>query len=276
MWYLAVGRKIEIGQRAVSTILVSCAAFFLSAHFLGVTRFLGSFHGFFSPLFAVVIIMLTLDRSSASRVLSQRWLVVLGESSYALYIIHIPLLWLFESALKGMGIDRSYLLGFGVYLPLVIFLSILTFRRVEWPAQDWLRKNPGTVLVFLLDTLLVSAAIYLAYLARVGLDVRHFDREIAFSIRMGLPIVLLSLAVFGFYKTPASILEWRWVARRLFVPLAAAAGVLGLALWLARNDGLIDSFPRTLPLIAFAALFGVLYASRVILRRWRTQLSSFA
>jgi hypothetical protein len=268
MWYLKVGRTLQLNQRMVSVIMFSCLAVFLAMHFLGATQFFGSFHGFFSPLFAVIILTLTFDQSFVARILNWKPLVVLGESSYALYIVHVPLLWLFGGALGALGVKSSYLLSFGVYLPLALFISILVFRLIEWPAQDWLRKHPQTLVVFLIDIFLIVAAIALAYLARVGLDLRHYEREINFSIRAGLPLVLLSLILFRFYR-PFGGVTIRWALVNLAAPLLLASTLLWGALTVAKGAGWIASFPRTFLPINLVLLFGLLYLSRQALQRWR-------
>lgn len=268
MWYLKVGRTLQIRQQGISAILFSSLVIFFALHYLGATRFLGSFHGFFAPLFAVIIVMLTMDQSFVARVLSWKPLVILGESSYALYIIHVPLLWLFGSALGALGLKSSYLLSFGVYLPLTLFLSILVFRFIEWPAQDWLRKKPSTLALFLLDALLMAVVVMLAYLARVGFDLRHHEREILFSIRAGLPLVLTALILFRFYRPP-SALTVRWALTRLAAPLLLASALLWGALTVAKGAGWIPSFPRTFPPIGFTLMLGILYLSRQALLRWK-------
>jgi peptidoglycan/LPS O-acetylase OafA/YrhL len=268
MWYLKVGRTLELNQRMVSVVMFSCLAVFLAMHFLGATQFFGSFHGFFSPLFAVIILTLTFDQSFVARILNWKPLVVLGESSYALYIVHVPLLWLFGGALGALGVKSSYLLSFGVYLPLALFISILVFRLIEWPAQDWLRKHPQTLVVFLIDIFLIVAAIALAYLARVGLDLRHYEREINFSIRAGLPLVLLSLILFRFYR-PFGGVTIRWALVNLAAPLLLASTLLWGALTVAKGAGWIASFPRTFLPINLVLLFGLLYLSRQALQRWK-------
>ncbi|MBI5935639.1 MAG: acyltransferase family protein [Chloroflexi bacterium] len=268
MWYLKVGRMLQLSQRTISVIMFSCLTFFLAMHFLGATQFFGSFHGFFSPLFAVIILMLTFDQSLVTRVLTWKPLVLLGESSYALYIIHVPLLWFFGGALGAFGLNPSPFLNFGMYLPLALLLSVLVFRLVEWPAQDWLRKNPQMLTVILIDAVLIVAAIALAYLARVGLNLRHYEREINFSIRAGLPLVIFSLILFRFYR-PFGGVTVQWALVNLAAPLLLASAALWGALTVAKSAGWITSFPRTFLPINLVLMFGFLFLSRYGIKRWR-------
>ncbi|UQN09686.1 acyltransferase [Deinococcus sp. QL22] len=69
-------------------------------------------------------------------------IVLLGEASYSLYILHIPVLQWLSSAwrrlLPGTPLDLSF---FVVYLALLIPLSLLTYKLLERPAQQFLRRK---------------------------------------------------------------------------------------------------------------------------------------
>lgn len=86
--------------------------------------------------FAVLIRGLA-QPSRATGWLAWRPLVLLGEASYALYILHVPLHMYWSTALKVLGIRES--LGSQLlYLPFVILASIAAFRWLEQPAQRYL------------------------------------------------------------------------------------------------------------------------------------------
>src|SRR5687768_12205757 len=55
--------------------------------------------GLLAPFFVLFISTLALDQTRLSKILSHRWLVALGETSFALYILHVPVIWLYERAL---------------------------------------------------------------------------------------------------------------------------------------------------------------------------------
>ncbi len=95
--------------------------------------------GLLAPIFAVVIWALSNNLSLFSRWLSVRWLVVLGEASYGLYLIHYVSYQLFE-ALGGDRIPALY----PVYLLGSIGLSVLSLYYVETPARKWLLKRLQT------------------------------------------------------------------------------------------------------------------------------------
>jgi peptidoglycan/LPS O-acetylase OafA/YrhL len=97
------------------------------------------FDGLLAPIFMGIVWALSSARAMASRLLSMRWLVVLGESSYALYLIHDPLLHLFQH----FHLEKRPML-YPVYLALCIGLSVLSFFYFETPSRAWLLKRLQT------------------------------------------------------------------------------------------------------------------------------------
>lgn len=72
--------------------------------------------------------------------LESRPLVWLGDRSYALYLIHVPLLQLMVS-LHGRlpGTPASLVLGFAGFVGGTLLLSDLALRFVEYPSRTWIR-----------------------------------------------------------------------------------------------------------------------------------------
>jgi peptidoglycan/LPS O-acetylase OafA/YrhL len=95
------------------------------------------------PLFAALILGLALLERPVIGLLNQRWLVRLGEASYALFLIHVPLAYL------------AWLVGFRAsngWMPLAITLifSIVMFRNFEEPMRRRIRarfRDPASALV---------------------------------------------------------------------------------------------------------------------------------
>jgi peptidoglycan/LPS O-acetylase OafA/YrhL len=96
--------------------------------------------GLLAPIFAAAIWAFSHSEWWPARVLSARWLVVLGEASFGLYLFHIPLLHLFEF----LGWHHTAAL-FPVYLGLAIGISVLSFFYFETPMRRWILKSGRTV-----------------------------------------------------------------------------------------------------------------------------------
>jgi peptidoglycan/LPS O-acetylase OafA/YrhL len=85
------------------------------------------------PLNALLLIGFGLGGGILARGLSTRVMVYLGKSSYAMYILHVPLLWWYGRWSK----DFSALL----YVSAVIAISALVYGLFEEPANRYLRSR---------------------------------------------------------------------------------------------------------------------------------------
>jgi peptidoglycan/LPS O-acetylase OafA/YrhL len=87
------------------------------------------------PLNALLLIGLALGGGAAVRVLSTRAAVYLGKASYAMYILHVPLLWWYCRFSRGFSA--------AIYLGGVIAVSAAVYSFVEEPANRKLRELLG-------------------------------------------------------------------------------------------------------------------------------------
>lgn len=100
--------------------------------------------GLLAPLFVGVILLLANGRGALVRMLSRPTLVLLGEASYALYLLHLPVAAWMSVISKHAGLaltPTETVVGFAVYLPIAIGVSVLTLRYVEEPARRAIREG---------------------------------------------------------------------------------------------------------------------------------------
>ena len=88
-----------------------------------------------APVFMGLIWTLSTSQILPVRLLSAKWLVLLGEASYGLYLLQTPVQHVLR-ALKLTGSPWDY----PVYLGSCIGLSILSFYFLEKPARQWILK----------------------------------------------------------------------------------------------------------------------------------------
>lgn len=99
-------------------------------------------NGLLDPCFALVVYGLAWERSRIAKMLALPALVLLGEASYALYILHYPL-W---SRLTGTNtgvvlLERPRSLIFvTVYLIIAVGVALLSHRFIENPARRAIRR----------------------------------------------------------------------------------------------------------------------------------------
>jgi peptidoglycan/LPS O-acetylase OafA/YrhL len=90
-------------------------------------------HTLLAPIFAAMILALSSGNRTLSAIFSARWFVVLGESSFALYLFHVPLL-----VLLRIPIEHHQLLFPPIFLLTAIGLSVASFYWLETPSRRWI------------------------------------------------------------------------------------------------------------------------------------------
>jgi len=135
--------KAQVRVWQVSTVLgLSAAGLLGSVLLIPVFRVPAPYNdGLLAPIFAGFVWALSVIPTSLSRWLCGRWLVALGNASYALYLIHMPILSVF---LHFRWVSHAF---YPVYLALCVGLSLLSFRYLETPARLWLLERFHTRLV---------------------------------------------------------------------------------------------------------------------------------
>ena len=93
-------------------------------------------NGLLTPLFACLILGLTKDRGLLSYLLARPVIVKLGEASYGIYILQIPVSYLLEAPPP-----HHSLMVFAVYVAVLITAALLSLQFVEMPLRSYIRKR---------------------------------------------------------------------------------------------------------------------------------------
>ena len=96
------------------------------------------------PFYAALIWTLASSKGPLVRALSSRPMRTLGEASYAIYLLQVPVRILLENGARalGAGTSFSHSLAFAeIYVLLLILISIATVHLIERPAQRFLRQR---------------------------------------------------------------------------------------------------------------------------------------
>jgi len=104
--------------------------------------------GLLAPLFAVAVYTLAHGRGIVCRVLSHGAAVKLGEASYALYLLHMPLSWYMTRVLTLLGWPRiEAWTGLTGFVAIALTVSLAVNTAVEEPARlrlrQWYRSAEG-------------------------------------------------------------------------------------------------------------------------------------
>ena len=98
------------------------------------------FHnGLMGVLFIPLILLISRNNGLLTKVFSLKPLEYLGEISYAIYITHIPVLYILRQLVwKKYIFDIDVL--FGIYMVALLLSSALFYQLIESPAREFLRK----------------------------------------------------------------------------------------------------------------------------------------
>lgn len=95
-------------------------------------------NGLMALLFIPLIILISGNNGFLTKLFSLKPLEYLGEASYAVYITHIPVLYILRDILRTYYLDSDTI--FLIYIPVLIMTSILFYQFIEKPLRDYLKR----------------------------------------------------------------------------------------------------------------------------------------
>lgn len=116
-------------------VLAGIAVYLGTIEFTSTSAMLFIHDGLMAPIFGLIIMALASGDGLLNWVLSARWLVILGEASYGLYLIHIPF-WHYWDRL-GLSQNRAV---YPVYLCGIVGISVLSYYAFETPVRAGLNR----------------------------------------------------------------------------------------------------------------------------------------
>jgi peptidoglycan/LPS O-acetylase OafA/YrhL len=100
-----------------------------------------NFHnGLMAVLFVPVIYIISCNTGFLTKIFSLKPLEFLGEISYAIYIIHIPLLYILRSVLWDYFQVSQSDTVFWIYILVLMAVSAIFYRFIEKPIRDYIKK----------------------------------------------------------------------------------------------------------------------------------------
>lgn len=96
-------------------------------------------NGFLRPFTAMTLVGVALAGGLPGRILSSRFAVYLGKSSYSVYILHIPLLWSYKRWAPFWFPGMSSTAMAVIYIAGVVVVSAVVYHFLEEPANQYLR-----------------------------------------------------------------------------------------------------------------------------------------
>ncbi|HRJ56915.1 MAG TPA: acyltransferase [Anaerolineales bacterium] len=257
VWYLRVGQDQRINSRV--TLFFVALSFFLVAAYTIISR--GSLStylphnlqpmaGLLAPLLILFIVSLAMDGSWLSKSFNRRALVDLGETSYAIYILHVPVIWLYERALESSAlISNPYAVKQWTTIPIMIVIGLTAHFYVDTPLRRWLKSllQRISVRTLLLDLAILTLSVFLVFRLRFG-DGREYrsyqemERLVfwaAFFIRPLLSLLLNSLSRANLQNGGMQMVRSVFLSTTIGSVLIAGIAYIGYAV------GWFENFPRS-------------------------------
>jgi peptidoglycan/LPS O-acetylase OafA/YrhL len=97
-------------------------------------------NGLLAPLFAIFLFGLASDQSYLSKFLSFRPFIILGEISYAIYILQVPL-YAWWDAVSNRYLNNYQNLQLSGFIILLIVVSWISFKLIEEPIRKYLKQK---------------------------------------------------------------------------------------------------------------------------------------
>ncbi|MET3034928.1 acyltransferase [Chryseobacterium sp. NRRL B-14859] len=97
-------------------------------------------NGLMAVLFIPLIILISRNNGALTHLFSLKPLEYLGEASYAVYITHIPVLYIVREVLKWRWPSLDIDCIFWIYMGILILTSVLFYQYIEKPMRNYLKK----------------------------------------------------------------------------------------------------------------------------------------
>lgn len=91
------------------------------------------------PVFALMILLLAMVKIPFSTIFENNFIVLLGSASYALYIIHMPILYYINGLFQTLNLVHGFAF-LGTYIVILVLASISLYKFFELPVQERLRN----------------------------------------------------------------------------------------------------------------------------------------
>lgn len=274
IWFVQVGRDQKIDPHINLFILIGLLILISGYLILSEVYPLRLPHdrqlvtGLLAPLFVVFISTLALDKTWLSKVLSWRWLVALGEASFAMYILHAPVIWLYEHVLKNWG-NPAYIRDITM-LPLIILTGLIAYYYIDPPIRNWMKNilKRVSLPLLVLDLLIIAVSIIISF--RFRFDNRQ---EYLAYRQMGIEIFwfaffLRSIVSYLLDVLNTASLHWPIfkMARQLLLSNLAGSVIIFLIIFIEYRAGWYINFPRSVFAVDFLIIFLFSFLIRCLLR----------
>jgi peptidoglycan/LPS O-acetylase OafA/YrhL len=275
IWFLREGRAQAVKPRSIllvfwGGVLLASAYIILSGKFTRFPNHLELMTGLLAPVLTVIIVALALDKSRLSGLFNYSALVALGETSYGLYILHVPFIWIYQRALENSSLANSQLIFDYTFLPLMVGSGLLIHYYIDQPLRNWLKKilQRISLPLLILDLAIIALSVYLSF--RLRFDVKREYESYrsmsllmfwsAFILRTVFSVGFNALNPANFYGTLTQFI------RPVLISVTVGSIVVAGIILAGYSLGSLENYPRSVFILDWALVLGLSLSVRFIFR----------
>ncbi|MDD2922033.1 MAG: acyltransferase family protein, partial [Anaerolineales bacterium] len=276
IWYLRIGQSQNISPRAVLLTLAG-SVLFIALFVIAGSVYPRLPHGYqllsgvLAPVLVITILSLSMEKTRFSVFLSRPTFVNLGEISYALYIFHVPVIWIYQRALGNLTFADPNAIFDYTFLPLMIALGFILHFYVDIPLRKKLKKTLQRVSMplLLIDLAILSASIYFSFRFRFGTrrefasyyDMMRLMFWSAFLLRIGFSAAFNALNPSMLYGSTMQLV------RSVLVSATIGSAVLTGIIYAGYSLNWFENFPRSVFITDWAIVLSLSLLVRYLFRR---------
>ncbi len=270
IWFLREGRAQKYETRVTLPLLalgVFLASLYVvvSARVSSIPREGQLMTGLLSPFLALALLALAFDSSRLTALFKRPALIALGETSYAVYIFHIPLRWTYERALERLDPARAQATLDATYVPLLLAFSFLAAFYFDRPLRLRLKKALQNVSLLSLafDLMIFAFSVYVSFDLRFKTMRIRDEHYLTFRLMFWSALALrpLMAAAFGALNLSAR----QWIQPALLATAVGSAALTGV-LYVGYAGGWASYFPLSVLALDFSITLGLALLARFALR----------
>lgn len=279
IWYLREGKTQTI-KPLIIFITLGISALFIAGYSIISTRNptllphnLQPMAGLLAPLMILFILSLSLDTSRLSKFLNRPTFVALGETSYAIYILHVPVVWLYERFLHNAtwAMDPKQIFNLSMF-PILIVIGLLVHFYLDQPLRALLRNilQKINIPLLLLDLIIVTASVYLSFRLRFDHPREFASYQTMMRVMLYAAFFLRTALIIYFNACNQAILNlpFSQIIRPVILSTTTGSILFSLIAYIGFNLGWFENFPRSVFLIDWAIVLSLSLFTRFIYRAW--------
>jgi len=135
-----LGERLSLTPRR-ATMLTAAAALLM----LTLMHLMADERAIIAAAALLVLGLALLSKAGADEGLAKPWMLLAGEASFSLYLVHFPALIIWKGVMEALtGRSSAYIMAwweFAVLLPTTMAAALVLHLAVEVPARRWLRRG---------------------------------------------------------------------------------------------------------------------------------------